>query len=237
MGAVSRPLTRAARLLDLTRRWLAYLWRSDDRRLAFGDLRGWLSTTVGRRDLVGSATPWITFHAARFLDAEIRPGWRIFEWGSGASTVFFSRRSCAVVSVEHDPGWYDRVAFALRGRTDVDLLLIPIESSAAGGEGEDDDPAWVPYAAAIDRYPAGSFDAVLVDGRARGRCLAHAGEKVREGGIVLLDDSERSAYSSYFELFPADRWEVLHFPGPRPAVIWPVFGRTTVFRKRSGVPS
>jgi hypothetical protein len=226
-----RSLTRAVRLLVLARRWLAYLLWTDDRRLAFSDLLAWLSTTVGRQNLLGSATPWISFAAARFLDAEIRPGWRVFEWGSGGSTAFFSRRGCTVVSVEHDPEWHARVASALERRPDVDLLLIPPQTS----ESSDDDEAKVfaAYAAAIDPYPVDGFDAVLVDGRARALCLARAGDKVRKGGLVLLDDSERTAYSSSFGLFSADRWEVLHFPGPRPASIWPVFGRTTAFRKRS----
>ncbi|MBI5865097.1 MAG: hypothetical protein HZB38_11440 [Planctomycetes bacterium] len=33
--------------------------------------------------------PWITFAATRFLERAVRPGSRVFEWGSGGSTLFF----------------------------------------------------------------------------------------------------------------------------------------------------
>ncbi|MBI5154300.1 hypothetical protein HZA57_03600, partial [Candidatus Poribacteria bacterium] len=40
----------------------------------------------------------------------------------------------------------------------------------------------------------GAFDLVIVDGRVRAACARLALPKVREGGWLLLDDSEREKY-------------------------------------------
>jgi hypothetical protein len=49
------------------------------------------------------------------------------------------------------------------------------------------------YARAI-RDERDPFDLVIVDGRARVACLAHALDRVRPGGLVLFDDAQRAEY-------------------------------------------
>lgn len=51
------------------------------------------------------------------------------------------------------------------------------------------------YASAIDAYPDGHFDVVMVDGRARTSCLVHALPKLRKGGLSILDNAEREHYT------------------------------------------
>ena len=51
------------------------------------------------------------------------------------------------------------------------------------------------YVKAIDRYPDQSFDFVLVDGRARVACVKRALAKIKPGGAIMLDNSDRPAYA------------------------------------------
>lgn len=221
-----RPATqRARRAASLARQWTGYLLRERRRQPVLGDLRRWWSTTVGRGDTTAAGLPWYTFPAMRHLDERIRPGWRVFEWGSGGSTVYFARRGCRVTAVEHDPVWAARVESLLArpaaaGAGEAEIVVVP-------GDG----PA---YVAAIAGHGPASLDLVVVDGRQRAACLLRALDHVRPGGLLVLDDSEREAYAEALAAVPADEWEIEHFPGPRPASIWPAFSRTTVLRRRAG---
>lgn len=219
-------LRRLGRGLVLVVRWTAHIATAKSKGTALADLRTWASTTLLRRDLGAADLPWLTFPAIRWLQARCQPQWRVFEWGSGASTLFFSRRGCRVVSVEHDHDWYHRVTAKLEGYPQAQVHHVP----PTGDAGRPD--AFQRYAAAIDRFPSGHFDLVLVDGRARLACLEHALSKVAPTGVLVLDDSQRSDYSSATRLVPTEEWRTLDLPGPRPSCVWPVFTTTTVFQRR-----
>jgi predicted O-methyltransferase YrrM len=60
------------------------------------------------------------------------------------------------------------------------------------------------YASAIDAFPDGSFDVVLVDGRARPACIRHGARKVRVGGWLILDNAEREYYVRHVQADLAD---------------------------------
>ncbi|MBN8710079.1 MAG: hypothetical protein J0I10_11890, partial [Verrucomicrobia bacterium] len=50
------------------------------------------------------------------------------------------------------------------------------------------------YATAIERVGVSGFDAVLVDGRARPSCIMHSLDKVKPGGLLVVDNAERDYY-------------------------------------------
>lgn len=230
--------------LALQRRWLAHCAHGPRRGEALRDLGRWLWTSLpgapGARGVPGS--PWITFDALRWLDARLAPEMRVFEWGSGGSTIFFSARVREVVSVEHDPSWHALVAerLAALGRRNVELLLVPPEPvEPAAGPGarrvrfRSSDPAYAGfsferYARAIEGYPDERFDVIVVDGRARVGCLELALAKVRPGGAIVVDNSERPDAAAALDALAAAGWAILHFAGPGPRNLWPAFWRTSI---------
>lgn len=145
--------------------------------------------------------PSLALPAICALDEYLTKDMRVFEWGSGASTLFFAMRCKDFVSIENSPGWYDKVGLALtyRGMRE-DVTRIRVDA----GEGfEPDFASYQPgldtvnfrdYVKVIDREPDESFDVILVDGRARCACLEHAQPKLKPGGLLILDDSARSIY-------------------------------------------
>jgi LPS sulfotransferase NodH len=146
----------------------------------------WVPTV--ERTTLEAGLPWLPFEIIDRLDQFLTPTARVFEYGGGGSTLWMAERAGEVVTAEHDPQWAD----VLRAQTaDLANATLLVRSAA------DDYADYVP---AIDDYPDGYFDVVVVDGRERVRCFERAVPKVRPGGLLLLDDTERSRYAPAFEI-------------------------------------
>jgi predicted O-methyltransferase YrrM len=160
----------------------------------------------------------------------------VFEYGSGSSTIFLARHCAQVISVEHDGNWATRVQTALDRLSISNCQLRrvvpePIGTAAdtigytSGFEGCEQ-LAFRRYASAIDDQDDHSLDVVLIDGRAREACLRHADRKLRPGGFLIVDNTERPRYRAALERLPSD-WLRIDFPGP--CAHTDFFTRTTVW--------
>lgn len=126
-------------------------------------------------DAAGNPLPWYTYPAIEFLSQLDFTARHVFEFGSGMSTLFWAQRAQDVVSVEDDDRWFEtmsaRVPDNVRLQHEADLSR---------------------FAHTID--PEGEFDVIVVDGPARGRtrlkCCRAALTHLREGGLVILDNSD-----------------------------------------------
>jgi Methyltransferase domain len=136
--------------------------------------------------------PWISFPAIDFLANWVSREHRVFEWGSGGSTLFFANRAGWVVSMEHDAEWHARVKVMLKERQieNVDLRLAPFEVGNAPDFGETE------YLSAVRGE---SWDLILVDGVVgygsggdfgthRQTCFHLAEKHIRPGGVIMVDD-------------------------------------------------
>jgi len=131
--------------------------------------------------------------------------------------------------VEHDAAWAAEVqrAVAAQGllRWTVKLVL-PVPGETGGDPADparysssDPDQAgksFRAYASAIDGFADGSFQVVVVDGRARPACLRHAMPKVAPGGWLLLDNAERASYGRAQQMLAERGWTRQAFEGPSP---------------------
>jgi hypothetical protein len=185
--------------------------------------------------------PWITFAAIRFLEKALNKQMRIYEYGSGGSTVFFAKRAGEVVSVEHDPDWGRRVMESMKrgGYKNWRIVLIEPTLNATSINGDPSDSnsyvsggdnfrgrSFKDYASSIDQYPDRHFDVVLIDGRARPSCFKHAVPKVKKHGYVVWDNTDRPYYFPAMKSVPKT-FRFLDFPGPSPYVDF--FTRTSVW--------
>ncbi len=181
--------------------------------------RGWrwsrsLLSVYDFEDLVALDVPWWTFAASDRIDALLhrRPGARVFEWGSGASTVWLAKRAGSVVAVEHDQSWAEMVDAALPANAKVQFVSpqpittqpAPVRSDKAGFAGLD----FSDYVAQID-VVGGLFDVIVIDGRAREACLPRALDHLAPGGAIVFDNVDRVRYR-----------DAIHAQGPRITVTW-----------------
>jgi hypothetical protein len=152
--------------------------------------------------------PWITFDAFDHLSHTVVRGARVFEYGSGGSTLCWLDWGAHCVSIEHDAAWHARLCELTRSSR-LDYRLVPPEKTGTAGPPDaadphqyaSDDPRYVGsvfrrYASQIDEFPDAYFDLVLVDGRARPSCIMHAAPKVALGGRLVLDDADRAYYTT-----------------------------------------
>lgn len=172
--------------------------------LTQGPLRedGWLrSFREGSPvDATGRPVPWLSYPAIEFLAARVRPEWRVFEYGAGASTRWWAGRVAEVSSVEHDREWYERVKDGLPAH--VTLRHVPLEY---GGD----------YARSAAAHP-GRFDVVVIDGRDRVNCARAALTALSPAGVIVWDNSDRAEYAEGHALLAAAGFRWVPFVGMAP---------------------
>ena len=164
--------------------------------------------------------PWIVPSAVGWLRRRIRSDWSILELGSGRSTVWFARRAGRVLSFEDNEWWAEQTRGQLGqlGLDNVDLRIGPIEELADS----------------VDALPDDAFDLVVMDFLeaptvSRVDVLKPAMKKVKPGGLLLLDDSDRHGYAEAFHLLGA--WKFRKFVGVKDE--WPEACETGIFHRPS----
>ncbi|MBW8459400.1 MAG: hypothetical protein K0M58_13305 [Thiobacillus sp.] len=208
-----------------------------------GELRfapTWLYSLLPGHGPVADHRPWMNFRVIKWLESTLKPEMRVFEYGSGGSTLFLAERVAHVVSIEHDEGFHAFMAKRLQQEAvpNCTYILSPPEPMESGGvppygcsSFSSDWPTqramrFEAYVKTIDDYPDGSFDLVTVDGRARPSCALRALPKIKDGGWLLVDNMERSRYAIIRNLLA--QHQSLDFFGVVPYEIRPQ--RTTVWR-------
>jgi hypothetical protein len=127
------------------------------------------------------AAPWITRRACELLDEWLKPHHVGLEWGSGRSTLWFASRVARLTSIEHDATWFERVRMELerQGIHNVDYRFASISGTEASRYVEAGGGA------------AESLDFALVDGKLRDACTRVAIDRLRPGGVLVLDNAEQ----------------------------------------------
>lgn len=147
--------------------------------------------------------PWMNYRAINHIKKIISPNDFVFEYGSGSSTRYWISLGCKVVSVEHDKAFFQKMLDSLADFCDYKLIEpeVDLNIKFKSHEFPDDyksydydDLSFEAYVKAIDAYPDGHFNLVIVDGRARPSCIKHAIPKIKSGGALVLDNSNRGYY-------------------------------------------
>jgi len=161
------------------------------------------------RNSLSLAMPWWSFSAIDFISSQCLETHEVFEYGSGGSTVFFARRCKKVTAIEDDAGWQQSLAVEIQTQSleNVEVSLRPFDFVKGEGFTSSD------YLSALDKF----YDIIVVDGQdwsgdTRPACFARAEEHIREGGMIIVDDSWR--YAQLRECNRAKRFEVFESVGP-----------------------
>lgn len=197
-------------------------------------VRTFLRSLLPGRSTLLEELPWITFKSIHWLNKTLHKEMHVFEYGSGGSTLFLANHVSAITSVEHNPHWYkilenmllekkiSNVSYSLlepKANSPVSAVDYSIDSctstkSAYKGMSFKD------YVHSIDRFPDDSFDLVTVDGRARISCIKQAISKIKNGGYLLLDNSERPQYGPGISLLANYPRSDLSGTGPCSPKLW-----------------
>lgn len=176
--------------------------------------------------------PWITFEAIDYLNEIIKSDMKVFEFGSGGSTKFFTKRVAEVTSVEHDQRWYEKIKQELGEAPNLNLILVEGKQFLPNYEQivydeEDDNLDYWDYSRIILNFKDDYFDLILIDGKARNACIMNSLNKLKPGGILILDNSHRISYQD--SLINLKGWLLLKSFGP--TVSSKKFTETSFFQK------
>ena len=121
------------------------------------------------------------------IESLLKPSYIGLEWGSGCSTIWFSKREKHLTSVENLAYWYKQVSHKLKleNLTNVNYLFIPDYDGSKEGTYEMHSTKYVQVANSFSRN---SLDFVLVDGVYRSACAVTATGLIKSGGFLIIDD-------------------------------------------------
>jgi len=131
--------------------------------------------------------PWLPLPCVEFLNKYLNITMHGFEYGSGHSTIFFAKRVGGLVSIESSIVFYNDTNNLIR-HFDIKNTTLALE------------PGNNVYQFYISPFPDNYFDFVLVDGKNRVECLKFCHSKIKFGGILILDNSERPDYKPGIDL-------------------------------------
>jgi predicted O-methyltransferase YrrM len=150
---------------------------------------GWIGADTAMEESI----PWLRPGATAYIES-LLPEANVFEWGSGASTLWFAKRGYCVTSLELDKSWVELIRGKIKG---ANIRLLDFSPSTLQNMEE--------YADCILHSLDNEYDLILIDGRNRNRCLGNCRSKVKIGGIICLDNSERTEYAKSVQLM--DSWD------------------------------
>lgn len=143
--------------------------------------------------------PWLVPSAVSWLDENIQSDWKIFEFGCGYSTIWYSKRCYSITGVEDYLEWFDFIKGKIVSSNigNCDLIFTPSVSPLSIGDFQDD-----------------FFDLVIVDSaKNRVECAMASVSKIKKGGYLLFDDTDKLEYQDIDFL---KKCNVLRFVGIKP---------------------
>lgn len=176
---------------------------------------GWFKSFESKQsvDMNGNPIPWVTYSFIDFIQERIAKTHAIFEYGSGNSTHYYASKAETVVSVEHDEAWFNSVKGSNPKNAEIIFCALHINgdySRMAAQTGK-------------------KYDVIIVDGRDRVNCCKHSVDALADGGVLVLDDSERADYNEGRIFLKNKGYKELKFSGISPGLFY--YKSTSVFYK------
>jgi predicted O-methyltransferase YrrM len=197
-------------------------------RRSIGYLRktGWVRSHFESRvvDEQGNAIPWYAYPFVEFIKGRLQPEMSVFEYGAGYSTLFYSSKVRQVISVETDQDWI-KLLEKMIAKHDIKNVEVCHFDTATPGVG-------VEYRNFITKFNK-KFDIIVVDAEYRNECLTNTIDKLTGGGVIILDDSERTEYEEGTRYLSQNGFKRIDFWGINSRIYWPKC--TTIFYRGENV--
>lgn len=206
----------------------------------------WKKSLKKKRSPIIDRIPWMTFQSISLIEKKLKLGSSVFEYGSGGSTLYFLDRGAKLVTVEHDKKWFDYMSEVIsyenlsnywtafyeppekenfkKNTSQPNSISYKSRSELFIGK------TFENYVNVINQFPNEYFDFVIIDGRSRSSCLKQSVLKVKVGGYLVLDNTERDYYlSSETEVYLKKFNLELDKIGPSPYVNF--FTKTNIWKR------
>lgn len=191
---------------------------------------GWRNSRLQMRSVnrEGYAVPWLTYPSIEFLESLNLADKVVLEFGGGASTVYFSRKSTKVHTIELDELYLDALqALGLKnaeffefpgsGPLDLEDFATSMKSLVAleVGESPQDIERVLRDAQAIKALVE-SADLILIDGGPRRIYGEIVSRFARRDATIIVDNTDRPALAELVESFSDEHYLKIPFAGMGP---------------------
>ena len=185
-------------------------------------------------DLIFLDLPWWTFKSIKFVDKYIKNlngNVDVFEYGPGASTIWLAKRCKSVTFVEHDKSFFSYLSKFTNNHKNIKGIYIPpilrnkkpksFSSSCKGFNNH----YFKNYVKKINEFNK-KFDLIIIDGRSRTFCLEESLNCLKDGGIILFDNTNRDRYKGVLK---SNKFTIKKYRGLAPGL--PYFEETSIIKK------
>jgi hypothetical protein len=174
---------------------------------------GWINSFNNQMpvDNDSNPIPWVTYGFIDFISNRLNTNMNIFEYGSGNSTLWYAKRVNSVDSIEHDQKWYEKIKHNMPHNVNINYIEL-----VYGGD-------YSLFSQTMDR----KYDIVIVDGRDRVNCIKNSIDSIKEDGVIVLDDSERTEYVEAINFLLDNNFKKIDFWGISPGLFYKK--NTTIF--------
>jgi hypothetical protein len=153
-------------------------------------------------DKDGNPIPWCTYSFIKFIEPRLKKHFKVFEYGSGNSTLWYAKRVSFIKSVEHNNKWFDN-----------NSLNYPLNAKVVFRHFNKDNA----YANEINTDDT-EYDIIIVDGEDRNNCVYSSINKLSENGIIIFDNTQLLEYTPSIKFILERGFRRLDFEGALPIV-------------------
>lgn len=177
---------------------------------------GWKKSQWDRKHTVmdrdGSNIPWLTYPFISFIEPRLTKTMDVFEYGCGYSSVWWADKCRTLTAVESVQEWIDIVQDRTKSNSNIKLLYAN-EKHEFCEMPEKTDKKY--HIIIVDQ----------ADDMDRNMALKLAVNYLTSDGVVILDDSERTAYTEGKSYLNANGFKELRFVGLASTISY--YGKTT----------
>jgi hypothetical protein len=194
----------------------------------FLETSGWLKSLQLGKPVNSKleAIPWYTYPAIEFIEDKIEENFVVFEYGSGQSTLWWSKKVHQLITIESNKQWFDYLQNNTLKDSKVSLKLIEEEEE---------------YIKEISQFPEEYFDVIIIDGERRSDCAKESFCKLKEDGFIVFDDTDRESYDGALLFLESQGFYRLDFAGMTPSLTYKnctsILFKNFNFLKRGSLPS
>jgi hypothetical protein len=174
---------------------------------------GWYNSfnTKQSVDKNNGPIPWCTYPFIKFIEPRLNKEFLVFEFGSGNSTLWYSKRIKKIVSVENNKNWYDLIS--LRIPSNVKLIFQELKYKGDYSK------------SAMNAKE--KFNIIIIDGRDRVNCVKNSLDALTENGVIIFDNSDLPQYQDGINFLLSNNFKKLDFIGLSP--VTPHSNYTSIF--------
>jgi hypothetical protein len=118
----------------------------------------------------GSPIPWYTYPATEYLSHLDFSNFNVLEYGSGNSTLWWSKRAKKITSIEDDKEWFFKIKKSLQVEGIEYMLMTEKKHYVKSG--------------------TTAHDILIIDGQFRRECAEHAVKVGASAAMIIFDNSD-----------------------------------------------